>query len=520
MSSRDAFKVILAAQCALLALLAWHFRHALNPDAVAYLRLASYYADGRLDLAVSGYWGPLLSWLLALGFKLGAEPLIAARVVMGISAVVFVCGATAVYAALGVPEKSRVVGVILAALASAYWSVQFITPDLLLSGIMLLATSRMLDGRWLAGRAAAVTTGLLWGAAYLTKAVALPLGCLMIAIVAVVAWRRAAHRSELIPKLLLAVASFALIALPWVTVLSAKYGRLTFSTTPRITHTLTGPADEARYHPYALTFHQPESGRVTSWEEPSRMDYQMWSPFANAAYAWHQVAVLARNVVTIIVLLASLHCVWPLLLLAWGRARDPALRAGIAKALLLPMSLAVIYLPCYVTLTEQRFFYAALPCLFGGLMLWAENGAAGQRVRRGLVLLLATVPLLALVLVARDTTKRAGEYAAELAGRLRTAQLVGPVAGSANQPGGRTGLYVSFLLQQPWYGDEPEPTPARIAASGARLFVVNRNSRLAAALAQDAGFVNLGARLFATTAEAEAFPVMVFAHVRWNEPEF
>jgi hypothetical protein len=511
MSSRTALRAVLTAHCVLLALLGWHFRHALNPDAVAYLRIASYYTDGRLDLAVSGYWGPLLSWLLAVGFKLGVEPLVAARAAMGISAAVFVCGATAVYAALGLSGKSRVVGVILAALASAFWSVQFITPDLLLSGIMLLATGRMVAGRWLAGRAAAVTAGLLWGAAYLTKAVALPVGCLMIATLAAVAWRRAVHRSELIPGLLLTVGAFALIALPWVSVLSVKYGRLTFSTTPRITHTLTGPGNAARHHPYARTFHQPEPGRVTSWEEPSRMDYQPWSPFANGDCARHQLMVLSRNGVTLCILLASLHLAWPLLLPVWRRAANPVKRQAIALSLLLPASLAVVYLPCYVTLTEQRFFYAALPCLFGGLMLWAENSEAGHRVRRGLVLLLAIVPLLALVLVARDSTKRAGECAAYLAGRLRAAQLVGPVAGSANQPGGRTGLYVSYLLQQPWHGDEPETTPARIAASGARLFVVNRNSRLATVLAADAGFVNLDVRIFASAAEAAAFPVMVFA---------
>ena len=45
--------------------------HQINPDGVAYMRLARYWAEGRLDLAVSSYWGPLLSWLLVPSAWLG-----------------------------------------------------------------------------------------------------------------------------------------------------------------------------------------------------------------------------------------------------------------------------------------------------------------------------------------------------------------------------------------------------------------------------------------------------------------
>ncbi|HAV63065.1 MAG TPA: hypothetical protein DCY13_11965, partial [Verrucomicrobiales bacterium] len=36
----------------------WLNRFVLNTDAVAYLRLAEYYATGRTELMISGYWGP------------------------------------------------------------------------------------------------------------------------------------------------------------------------------------------------------------------------------------------------------------------------------------------------------------------------------------------------------------------------------------------------------------------------------------------------------------------------------
>lgn len=55
--------VLLTVQTPLLFLAAQKNTHTLSADTVAYLRIAQYYSEGRFDLAVSGYWGPLFSWL-------------------------------------------------------------------------------------------------------------------------------------------------------------------------------------------------------------------------------------------------------------------------------------------------------------------------------------------------------------------------------------------------------------------------------------------------------------------------
>ena len=36
----------------------------LNTDAIAYMRIAEYWVSGNFELAVTGYWGPLLSLLM------------------------------------------------------------------------------------------------------------------------------------------------------------------------------------------------------------------------------------------------------------------------------------------------------------------------------------------------------------------------------------------------------------------------------------------------------------------------
>ncbi|HON07136.1 MAG TPA: hypothetical protein PLW02_03435, partial [Verrucomicrobiota bacterium] len=65
------------------------FRFSMNTDAVAYLRIGQYYADANFDLAINGYWGPLFSWLLVPFLKIGIPPLISARILMALSAILF-----------------------------------------------------------------------------------------------------------------------------------------------------------------------------------------------------------------------------------------------------------------------------------------------------------------------------------------------------------------------------------------------------------------------------------------------
>ncbi len=518
MKPRQILWAVATGQLALLVLLGWHFRHALNTDAVAYIRIASYYADGNTALAVSGYWGPLLSWLIAAFLKLGASELVAARLAMMVSAQVFLWGCVAVFRSFQLPERWCVIGAALAALAGAYWSALEITPDLLMAGIIALAVSRMCDEAK-TGIASAAVSGLLWGLAYLTKAVALPLGCLtMLAFAGLDYLRNRGALPAIFRQVLVRGAVFALVAAPWVATLSLKYHQLTFSTSARISHALTGPPDVDRYHPFARTFHEPEPGRITSWEEPSQMAYRTWSPFENAAYLRHQIKVVGRNLVTIAVLLTSLNLGWWMLVAAFWRARrnpesPPQARWNFARVMVIPVLLAVVYLPFSVLISQQRFFYAAFPFFFAGLVLWAEATTTQKlaaKFKQAFVIVSTCLPLLAAVVVIGDSTKFAGECAFDLANRIQAANLAGPIAGSGSLTGGRTGLYISFFLKQPWLGDELNPTAVSLKKSGARLVVVKRNSPLARDLNADEAFTNADSLLFADGSEARDFPLQVY----------
>ncbi len=92
--------------------------HQVNTQGIAYILLAKHYAAGDFGLAVSSYWSPLLSWLLALGLKAGWSDLTVARVVMGLSGALFWLGATLLLFVCRLSALSFLVGVWLSSFAA------------------------------------------------------------------------------------------------------------------------------------------------------------------------------------------------------------------------------------------------------------------------------------------------------------------------------------------------------------------------------------------------------------------
>lgn len=257
-------------QVIMLIFAGWQNRDVLKPDAVCYIRIATYYASGQFDLAVTGYWGPMLSWLIAPLLGLVENPLYAARIVMGLSAVIFLLGCISIFRSMEIHPAGILVGAWITAVMSVAWSVAAITPDLLMSGLMCMAISQMLSRQWVESRSTQVAVGALWGATYLAKAVAFPLAFLIgMAITSLWVIGRLQARREVLQSFAITLLGFLSVASIWILPLSLKYGGLVFSTSGKIAHAIVGPQRTLPYHPTSRIFHRPEPGRITSGEDPS-----------------------------------------------------------------------------------------------------------------------------------------------------------------------------------------------------------------------------------------------------------
>lgn len=541
----------LSIELALLVVAGWQNRELLNTDAIAYIRIAEYWASWETGLMVSGYWGPLFSWLIAAGIKLGLPGLLAARMAMGGSALLFSFGCWRVFRGFGLDFPFRVAGFVLSIGWGVFWSVRFMTPDLLMSGLVALAVAEFVRDDFGEQRLVAVRAGVLAGLAYLAKAVALPLLLGSFGLLALVRWWTQAERS-LRPAGLkqggVALLLMLAVAGPWILVISGKHGGFTISTSGPINHAIAGPPDRERYHPFARTFHQPGPGRITAWEDPSDMTYEPWSPFESREYFTHQAGLVGRNLKTVFALhggfnfrhLARIQEPSPHDLIALLPGFDLLFLGAIGLAgcviglrpcrqnlrtekwrwVLIPVALnCAAYLPMFLFPGEQRYFYPDWPFVWiaaAGFFMGCMK-RFGDRLQRfkalGFRLLLASFALPAflwLLAALAGIPNAAGHFAHDLAGRMKQAGIEGPVAGSALMQGGRAGLFTAFLLRQPWQGDEADPSRAAIRASGARFYILHRGDPLASQLENSSAFRSLDAELFHPLSEAETHPLRVF----------
>lgn len=292
---RPNLPLALAIYCIVVTVCAWIGRDQLNPDGVAYLRQAALIAQGRPSEAVSGYWSPVLSWCIAPLIALGFDALHAARIVLAIWGAGLVIGASVLlrhsYLFRGAGNRLTLA---LVALATVRWATNYITPDL------LLATSLLWYFAMLARPTShpcwnATAAGLFAGLAFLSKAYALPFFLVHFPLSLLLrAWAIPAERRlpRLAAQAFCGLLGFALLAGPWIGLLSHRHGKFTFSTVVAFNRYLVGPngSFDVLYAAQA-----PEPGRISVWETPERLQFEPWSPLKDREAVGYQMLQVARS---------------------------------------------------------------------------------------------------------------------------------------------------------------------------------------------------------------------------------
>lgn len=232
------------------ALHAYANRHLINPDGIAYLDVAAAYARGDWAQAVNAYWSPLYSWLLAAVFAVvepatywecaAAHALNVGVLLVAVLAFEWLLGELLAHRAIQ-RERLRegwhdllpdwlVVGVgyaVFTLVTRRLVTVSLLTPDMLVvAGVCASAALLMRLRRRDSVGGASLLGGVL-GLAYLAKTVMFPLGLVFLGLALLTVGRRA---------FLIACGCFALIAGPWVLVLTSTVGRVTFGESGRLNY--------------------------------------------------------------------------------------------------------------------------------------------------------------------------------------------------------------------------------------------------------------------------------------------
>ena len=499
----------IACQIVLLIVAGVNNRYQLNPDAVSYIRIASYYADAKLDLAVSGLWSPMLSWLIAPLLGWVANPLYAARIIMGLSALVYVLACLSLFRSLQIHPVAVVICIWIVAVRSVSWSSSLITPDLLVSGLIFVAVSQLISAEWVKQKSVQTVAGVTLGAAYLAKAVALPMGCLLVLGIGLV--RVLCRLNDLKAALRasgLTLLAFLLTAAPWIVILSTHFHRLTTSTAGKSAYIEAGPV--ADHQTNLVAWHRPEPGRITKWEGYSEPPGRFWSPFESWFHFEHLLIVIYRNIGIIAGTLAhfdllrlGLFAVLASLLLHFPWQEN--MRSQRWRWAAIPViGNALVYLP--FVYYDERYYYPSYPFLLAAtvsLIMYLTRGTAKTAnlpwlVGSAIVMFSFAVPALeGLRFLSPYNDHNPVPAYVTLASGLKGVGEVGPVAGSDDGS-----LLVAFLLDQPWYGKADNARAEHYKRSQAKLIVVDRTLPVIKELDRDPSFKDLDGLLFESKEEA------------------
>jgi 4-amino-4-deoxy-L-arabinose transferase-like glycosyltransferase len=389
----------------------WWSRHIIFSDGISYLDIATNYARGDWHKALNEYWSPLLSWILAIIFRLFHPPpywQVAMLHVINLAAfcVCLVCLELFVRELLRYRGRSEGrlsdqtirIGAYASLFIAGLWHITtgYVSPDMVAMAILLLLAYLQLR----------IEMGRTGNLSYLLFGAALALGFLsrgaFASVLAVYLGATAVslrRRYREFPKLILLVcAPILLLCGPFIVGLSAEKGHFTLGAAglinyawevdgaPRSVHWEGEPPELGRpkhttrkvyNRPATYEFASPVPGTYPPWYEPS-----YWYEGISPRFRWDkQLSILRQTTPLLVALFLASPIAIPCFgLILGGNWRLWLSRRGIAAYWFLCVPL-IVYIALYVfVFMDKRYVGGAL------LILWtclsASVTVSRARLRR------------------------------------------------------------------------------------------------------------------------------------------
>jgi hypothetical protein len=275
------------------AMLIPHYQHKLYPDTTSYISIALKYLNGDFAHAINGYWAPLLPWLMVPLLRLHLDPLVAMKIVSVGAGLAVIAAAAKLFELLPIESSLRHQLIAATTVIVLYCALSMGTPDVLLMASLTAYFAVILHDSYRARSSRGAVCGLLGGVAYLAKHYALPFFVLHFTLVNLWYCRHRESRRTVLTNLCSGLAVCALLALPWATAMSLKYGMPTTGTVGGRAWAYVGPDSRG------IGFHglvaPPNPTAWSAWEDPSYDPVKSWSPLASRANVLHLFRLVASN---------------------------------------------------------------------------------------------------------------------------------------------------------------------------------------------------------------------------------
>lgn len=459
-----------------------HFHYSANPDFLSYYQNSVYWSAGDYNLAISGYFGPLYSWMLACFDLDVANAAALGRSVLIFCGLLFVLSAQFVFRVLDIQRWYLLLANCLIVPITAYWCMSVLTPDLLFSALVATGFGLIFLSLKKSSVRLSLVAGLFFGVSYLAKTPGLLFGFGAAAFFPCLAWFTNETRGRLSAQLTAsALVGLAVVSLPWILVLSLHYGALTWTTAGSRSFNVASGAQHVNF----THFHAPKAGRISSWEDPTEFVPQQMAQSQKPSISLvDRGKRWAQNLIIFMSYAGSQY--WLGLLLAAflaitqnSQKRFVFVHAPWRCAIFVTAINALPYVLSYAK--SERYYLISIPFLIGALVkVFGPKGASdetssmqvqsasGVGISNSLLRLSATVMFVLLSFTVtvhrmaldapRDGYKTNWVFkdAADLSQLLKNTVETGGVAEIGKRP--QLGFWLAFHLQVPHAGIEEAVT--------------------------------------------------------------
>lgn len=441
--------------CALGCVLLPFFRYQINPDGISYISIAQKYLIGDIHNTINGHWSPLFSWLLVPFLFVGIDPLLATKLLnLFLGVITFVAVLKCTYC-FQMSEEIR--ATILFALIPVvlYFAFYLITPDLLVSCLMLFYLSLVFNSCYSKKSSYGILCGFLGGIAYLAKSYSLPFFLVHFPLMNTIYYLKSnSSRGKriIIRNFLTGMIPFVIICGLWVGAISSKYGYLTVSTQTK--HNLQFINPEKR--PVPNFIRPPNETAVSIWEDPySVKSPGSWTPFESFAAFELWMKFFIKNIVpTLKIFLgfSPLVCILCTLYVISLLRRPKQLL--FQDEIICPLVTALLYATGYcLVLVDERYIWITclLLMIMGGYVLnQLFKSAFFTKNRRKVLLVLFVVSFALLPVQNLGQHVNTGKKIHLLSRKL--SEYIPPGSNLASKSNWYVSLFIAYHLKSRIYG--------------------------------------------------------------------
>jgi hypothetical protein len=450
--------LILAIYLILGLLLIKYYRYQINPDGISYISIAQKYLNGDFHNAVTAHWGPLFSWLLMPFLSLGIEPLLAAKILNLLIGVATIAALRTLSYKFEISDSVRTVILFSAVPIVLSFAFSDITPDLLLTCILLFYLAVMFSADYAGRINKALFGGVLGGAAYLSKSFAFPFFISHFLVMNVLCYFRGGteqERKKVVQSFLTGTVAFAVVSGVWIGLLTDKYGGFTFGAGKSALSWETTPGVRGAAVLWQGFVKPPNETAVSAWEDPFYLETPSYNPLESWSNFAHQLKVVAGN----IHIVANIFMDFSVLsiaiaiayLLFWLRKFK---RVAMPAEVLYPTITIALFAGGYslvLVLARYLWVLCLMSMLMGGYVLGRlfQNNFFTKTRRAALLIIL----LLSFVVPASLTLKRLANIGSGIYALSRALQNgIAPDYNIASNGNWGDSLYIAYHLGCRYYG--------------------------------------------------------------------